>query len=206
MDLHEPCTSKAQNSSAWSRTRMKAGRDCWLVRCVPPCADGRTARPRRPHRPFLGLLVQLAIPPAIQLPAASASSVRTQRSDEFTWMKQFYTGTGFPRVFYLIYQPLSGLFPASRSDDLCQGDGEVRERRSHSGMRSSASRQGKHSQRCLNSISVLKRFGNPDGSAHLRRREIRNRAYRRHDHWPRHLRAWMEMVRPRRSHSRGCPL
>ena len=48
--------------------------------------------------------------------------LRTQKKDG-SWDEPYTTGTGFPRVFYLVYHVVSKLFPADRADDLRQSDG-----------------------------------------------------------------------------------
>ena len=48
--------------------------------------------------------------------------LRTQKKDG-SWDEAFFTGTGFPRVFYLKYHLYRAVFPADRADDVFEGDG-----------------------------------------------------------------------------------
>ena len=47
--------------------------------------------------------------------------------------------------------------------------------------------------------TVLKRFEEPDEIRSVRKRKIRTRSHRGHDHWPRHVPAGMEVVASRRA-------
>ena len=125
MDLHEPCV---QQGAEWLRMvqnrRRRMGRDCGVVRRSEPARAGREhavadcvgdpgiAGGQRYAQRFSG--------------AGSGLSAAHAEKDG-SWDEPFFTGTGFPRVFYLMYHLYRRLLPAAGADYLREDDGEGRQ-------------------------------------------------------------------------------
>ena len=75
----------------------------------PNCAARVRAHPRKPPGRFWACWPP-AIPAANAWRAASITCSNTQKPDG-GWDDDWYTGTGFPRVFYLKYHMYAEYFP-----------------------------------------------------------------------------------------------
>ena len=122
MDLHEPCV---QQGAEWLRMVQNAdgGWGETVGSYDEPSLRGQgESTPSQTAWAILGLLAADDIR-SDSVARGVAYLLRTQRKDG-SWDEPFFTGTGFPRVFYLMYHLYPRLFPAAGADYLREDDGE----------------------------------------------------------------------------------
>ena len=109
VDHHEPQVQQARSGSAWCRTPTAAGARPAAPTTIPTRAALGRARHRRRRGPFWDCWPR-AIRAATRCSAAFAGCWKRRRPDGH-WDEEQYTGTGFPRVFYLAYHLYRDYFP-----------------------------------------------------------------------------------------------
>ena len=109
MDLHEPCVQQARNGCAWCRTPMADGARRLDRMTIPTLRGQGDSTPSQTAWAILGLLAA-GDTRSDSVARGIAYLMRTQKKDG-SWDEQFYTGTGFPRVFYLMYHLYREYFP-----------------------------------------------------------------------------------------------
>ena len=109
MDNHEPCI---QQAAEWLRMMQNAdgGWGESVGSYDDPCTRG--VGPSTPSQTAWGIMGLLAVGDtrSDSVARAVAYLLRTQKPDG-SWDEAFYTGTGFPRVFYLAYHLYREYFP-----------------------------------------------------------------------------------------------
>jgi squalene-hopene/tetraprenyl-beta-curcumene cyclase len=109
MDLHEPCV---QQGAEWLRMVQNAdgGWGETVGSYDDPTLRGQgESTPSQTAWAILGLLAANDIR-SDSVARGIAYLLRTQRTDG-SWDEPFFTGTGFPRVFYLMYHLYRDYFP-----------------------------------------------------------------------------------------------
>ncbi|HKU24495.1 MAG TPA: squalene--hopene cyclase, partial [Candidatus Sulfotelmatobacter sp.] len=109
VDLHEPCV---QQGAEWLRMVQNAdgGWGETVGSYDDPTLRGQgDSTPSQTAWAILGLLAA-GDTRSDSVARGIAYLMRTQRNDG-SWDEQFYTGTGFPRVFYLVYHLYRQYFP-----------------------------------------------------------------------------------------------
>ena len=102
-------SSRRRSGCAWCRMPMAAGARRLVRTTIRPCAEQGESTPSQTAWAILGLLAA-GDTRSDSVARGIAYLLRTQKKDG-SWDEAFYTGTGFPRVFYLKYHLYRQYFP-----------------------------------------------------------------------------------------------